>query len=91
MTWLGRATWRREPRPSLDPPIRLDEVRLVEASRIRFDWPWRVAWTLGKMIISPSLVHLDALIGLRCELAEFDSLRQLALSATRVNQIAANV
>jgi hypothetical protein len=73
------------------PPIRLDEVRPVEASRIRFDWPWRVAWTLGKMIISPSFVHLDALIGLRCELAEFDSPRQLALSATRVNQIAANV
>ena len=72
------------------PPIR-DEVRPVEASRIRFDWPRRVAWALGKMIISPGLVHLDALIGLRCELAEFDSPCQLALSAKRVNQIAANV
>jgi hypothetical protein len=43
------------------------------------------------MIISPGLVHLDALIGLRCELAEFDSPCQLALSAKRVNQIAANI
>jgi hypothetical protein len=75
----------------LDRQFGLDEVRPVEASRIRFDWPWRVAWTLGKMIISPSLVHLDALIGLRCELVEFDSPCQLALSAKRVNQIAANV
>jgi hypothetical protein len=72
----------------LDLQFGLDEVRPVEASRIRFDWPRRVAWASGKMIISPSLVHLDALIGSRCELAEFDSPRQLALS---VNQVAANV
>jgi hypothetical protein len=43
------------------------------------------------MIISRGLVHLDALIGLRCELAEFDSPRQLALAAARINQIAANI
>jgi hypothetical protein len=90
MTWLGRGDMVTGTSSIFGPPIR-DEVGPVEASRTRFDWPRRVAWTLGKMIISPGLVHLDTLIGLRCELAEFDSPCQLALSAKRVNQIAANV
>ena len=61
MTWLGRGDMVAGASSILGPPIR-DEVRPVEASRIRFDWPRRVAWALGKMIISPGLVHLDALL-----------------------------